>query len=102
MVRSPNRVLTPLKSISKINPSKIFVWDGYIFKHFVSSMQPSATSPLFFDNLHFEHFDKSVNHESIQVDTHVASKNCAISEPMWETTFPRNSHAGLGKDFTKI
>ncbi len=21
---------------------------------------------------------------------------------MWETTFPRNSHAGLGKDFTKI
>ncbi len=26
--------------------------------------QPSATSPLFFDNLHFEHFDKSVNHES--------------------------------------
>jgi hypothetical protein len=26
--------------------------------------QPSATSPLFLDNLHFEHFDKSVNHES--------------------------------------
>ena len=26
--------------------------------------QPSATSPLFFDNLNFEHFDKSVNHES--------------------------------------
>ena len=26
--------------------------------------QPSATSPLFFDNLHFEHFDKSVNHKS--------------------------------------
>ncbi len=25
--------------------------------------QPSATSPLFFDNLHFEHFDKSVNHK---------------------------------------
>ena len=22
--------------------------------------------------------------------------------PMWETTFARNSHAGLGKDFTKI
>ena len=29
-------------------------------------LQPSATSPLFFDNLHFEHFDKNVNHESIQ------------------------------------
>jgi hypothetical protein len=28
------------------------------------SLQPSATSPLFFDNLHFEHFDKSVNHKS--------------------------------------
>jgi hypothetical protein len=27
-------------------------------------MQPSATSPLFFDNLHFEHFDKSVNLDS--------------------------------------
>jgi len=26
--------------------------------------QPSATSPLFFDNLDFEHFDKSANHES--------------------------------------
>ncbi len=26
--------------------------------------QPSATSPLFRDNLHFEHFDKNVNHES--------------------------------------
>jgi hypothetical protein len=26
--------------------------------------QPSATSPLFFDNLHFEHFDKSVNLDS--------------------------------------
>jgi len=26
--------------------------------------QPSATSPLFFDNLHFEPFDKSVNHKS--------------------------------------
>jgi len=25
--------------------------------------QQSATSPLFFDNLHFEHFDKSVNHK---------------------------------------
>jgi hypothetical protein len=23
--------------------------------------QPSATSPLFFDNLHFDHFDKRVN-----------------------------------------
>ena len=22
--------------------------------------------------------------------------------PMWETTFPRNSHAGLGRDFTKM
>jgi hypothetical protein len=29
--------------------------------------QPSATSPLFFDNLHFEHFDKSVNHESVEM-----------------------------------
>ena len=26
--------------------------------------QSSATSPLFFDNLHFEHFDKSVNYKS--------------------------------------
>ena len=26
--------------------------------------QPSATSPPFFDNLHFEHFDKSVNLDS--------------------------------------
>jgi hypothetical protein len=38
MVRSPNRVLTPLKGISKIlissfvNPSKIFVWEGYTYK----------------------------------------------------------------------
>jgi len=44
---SPNRVLTPLKSASK--------------RH---SEHPSATSPLFFDNLHFDHFDKSSNHES--------------------------------------
>jgi len=39
-----------------------------ILSSFVTSLcspnQPSATSPLFFDNLHFEHFDKSVNHES--------------------------------------
>ena len=27
--------------------------------------QPSATSPLFFDNLHFEHFDKSVHLDSL-------------------------------------
>ncbi len=27
-------------------------------------VQPSATSPLFFDNLHFEHFDKSVHLDS--------------------------------------
>jgi hypothetical protein len=27
----------------------------------VCLVQPSATSPLFFDNLHFEHFDQSVN-----------------------------------------
>jgi hypothetical protein len=27
---------------------------------FITTDQPSATSPLFFDNLHFEHFDKSV------------------------------------------
>jgi len=26
--------------------------------------QPPATRPLFFDNLHFEHLDKSVNHKS--------------------------------------
>jgi len=26
--------------------------------------QPSATSPLFFDHLHFEHFDKSVDLDS--------------------------------------
>jgi hypothetical protein len=26
--------------------------------------QSSATSPLFFDNLHFEHFDNSVNLDS--------------------------------------
>jgi len=44
--------------------------DGFIIKSlclFSSTCcisQPSATSPLFFDNLHFEHFDKSVNHES--------------------------------------
>jgi hypothetical protein len=30
----------------------------------VCVIQPSATSPLFFDNLHFEHFDKSVNLDS--------------------------------------
>ena len=30
----------------------------------IGRCQPSATSPLFFDNLHFEHFDKSVNHKS--------------------------------------
>ena len=30
----------------------------------MGSYQSSATSPLFFDNLHFEHFDKNVNHES--------------------------------------
>jgi len=27
-------------------------------------IQPSATSPLLLDNLHFEHLDKSVNHKS--------------------------------------
>ncbi len=34
------------------------------FLQWASVEQPSATSPLFFDNLRFEHFDKSVNHES--------------------------------------
>ena len=33
-------------------------------KHRMMIAQPSATRPLFFDNLHFEHFDKSVNHKS--------------------------------------
>jgi len=38
-IRSPNRVLTPLKSASKIrissfvHPSKIFVWDGYFCRN---------------------------------------------------------------------
>jgi len=34
------------------------------FDRHIDILQPSATSPLFFDNLHFEHFDKSVNHKS--------------------------------------
>jgi hypothetical protein len=34
------------------------------YYHLGSLDQPSATSPLFFDNLHFEHFDKSVNLDS--------------------------------------
>ena len=32
--------------------------------NFIAPKQPSATSPRFFDNLHFEHFDKSFHHES--------------------------------------
>jgi len=34
------------------------------FKNLSLPNQPSATSPLFFDNLHFEHFDKSFNLDS--------------------------------------
>jgi hypothetical protein len=33
-------------------------------RHIIMLSQPSATSPLSFDNLHFEHFDKRVIHES--------------------------------------
>ena len=31
-----------------------------------------------------------------------AARSKCASEAMWETTFPRNSHAGLVKDFTKV
>ncbi len=44
MVRSPNRVLKPLKSASKTR-----------------SQQPCATQSLFLDNLHFDHFVKYFN-----------------------------------------
>jgi len=40
-------------------PGEYFGWLDKTFPN-----QPSATSPLFFDNLHFERFDKSVNHKS--------------------------------------
>jgi len=48
MVRSPNRVRTPLKSAAKIRissfvpPSEIFVWEGYNnFTHFFSIISVS-------------------------------------------------------------
>jgi hypothetical protein len=66
MVRSPNRVLTPLKSasfeiriLSFVAPSKIFVWEGYHCKvnrskHDTMSVDsvsnsPTRTVPLFFE-----------------------------------------------------
>jgi hypothetical protein len=58
MVRSPNRVLTPLKSASFeirissfVNPSKIVVWPRLGKNKLV----------LFFDNRHFGPISKSVN-----------------------------------------
>ncbi len=50
-----------LKTRSKIIRNALF--DSKILRLGSIILQPSATSPLFFDNLHFEHFDKSVNHE---------------------------------------
>ena len=67
-----------LKSSLKISsrmfdrPSKIFVREHTIYGPQTKILggwtnmldQSSETSPLFFDNLPFEHFDNSVNHES--------------------------------------
>ena len=51
-------------------------------------VQACATPPHLLDNLHFmppkRRFWKTKQ------------------QAMWETTFPRNSHAGLGRDFTEI
>jgi hypothetical protein len=50
MVRGPNRVLSPLKSASKIrissfvHRSKIFVWEGQIYKIFKSFLTPHGLS----------------------------------------------------------
>ena len=80
-----------IRILSFVHPSKIFFWEGKVTRlkfmppkrrfwreeqkmksgfsnhcsrvRVLDLVQPSATSPLFFDNLHFEHFDKSVNHE---------------------------------------
>ena len=52
-----------------------------------STHQPSATSPHLFSTISM--LDKSPK---------VSTTNPA----MWETTFPRNSHAGLGRDFTNM
>ncbi len=47
-IRSPNRVLTPLKNASKIRissfvpPSKIFVWDGWMFEAICNDSTPKS------------------------------------------------------------
>jgi hypothetical protein len=51
-----------LRTIAKYIENLAFIF-GQSFQN-LRLQQPSATSPLFFDNLHFEHFDKSVNHKS--------------------------------------
>ena len=38
----------------------------------------------------------------IPPQTKILEGRMNILERMWETAFARNSHAGLGKDFTKI
>jgi len=53
--------------LSFVHPYKIFVWGLWTrfgLRAICSPNQPSATHPHFFDNLHFEHFDKSVNLDS--------------------------------------
>ncbi len=50
--------------------------------------QPSATSPLFFDNLHCEHFDKPFKVDlwtllsTLLSKCGMANKHCAISHPL--------------------
>jgi hypothetical protein len=73
----------PLKSQSKIQissfvtPSKIFVWGAYNY---------------------YKDDSIAIRWSIVTVAVHMDH----ILLPMWETTFPRNTHAGFCKDFTTI
>ncbi len=73
-----------------------FFWDAMIFcNNFMLPKQPYATHPLFLDNLHFEHFVKSVNFKS-RLNYLTISSKWRLSKKgyEWHTAAPNEDFGG--------
>ena len=69
--------LVGLPNPARVSLENVFSHIAFDFDIQTNYNQPSATSPLFFDNLHFEHFDKNVNHESRLNVNHESRLTCS-------------------------
>ncbi len=64
----------------------VFVIILQLFYKKITSTQPCATHPLFLDNLHFEHFDKSVNlKHGLKYFRNVRNGDCLKKGGEWHT-----------------